>query len=287
MTLDPSKLCIGPAFVSLDGTQIGITPEEGFEWVFETDEVEFKAAQAPLVVARARVGVSAGVKGILSQADLTTLATLMDVAAPISDVLLGQFATVALTQRLLTLQFAGPSGKTRVLSATCTLKLSGTKVSIKEYVGFPFEAMFLGDVANNSELFRIEDTAGSSSPVTISSLDFVDPADNTETDWADADTGAPVDEWVQVVFDKAISPASLSADNLSLTEDDGNADVALAANGIAYGVTATVTDRTKVLLKPLADLDATTKYTLRVGAGLRAVDGYKIDAAQSRQFTTT
>lgn len=285
MTVNAAELCIGPAFLSVDGDDIGLTDDEGFEFVFNTEEVEFKGAQSVTVVARARNKVEASIKGVLNQLTLANLAKVMDVDAPVGSVLTGAFPDATLTQRDITLQMAGPNGATRVLSATGTIMVEGTKLSTNEYAGLPFEIKLLADPSNGYELFRLEDTAASSAAPTISSYDTVSASDGTtETDLADADTDVPVDEWVQIVFDKTISVPSLSVDNFSLTAEDANADVAL--DEITYGQTGGNEVRTKVVLKPTSDLANSTKYNLRVSSAVRSTDGYKLAAPVVIQFTT-
>lgn len=283
MTLDPNEILRGPVLASIDGIDFGLTPQEGFEWGIDVSEVEYNAAQSALTVKRGRNLVGGYVKGILSQMTLERMGIILDTDAPVANLLIATFDGGELTPRILTLQSPGPNGSTRFLTARGTLMAEGTQLGLNDYAGMPWTLKFLGDPVS-MELFRIEDIAGTTDPLAISSYDTVNTSTAAETGLTDGATGVAVDQWLQIVFDKPVDPSALRDANFSLGVAGDNTDVALSA--ISYGVTSGATDRSKVVLKPTADLTAATQYELRVGAGTRAADGFYVAAAARIQFTT-
>lgn len=283
MALTPSELIIGPARVEFGGADLGFTSEDGITLSPEFEHVEFMGGQAIGISAVSRSKAVLRITCAIHQLTNETLEKLLDTdTAATSSAVTFDFSH-NLTERALALTMPGPNGTTNVFTGTAVCRpTGGAQFSPANFTGMEVEFTLIMNPTTGS-YGSIAQTAGSVVAPTIGSYDTVDDADS-ETTLTDADTGVAVDEAIQVVFSKQIRPDMLTGNYFMLTADDGNTVV---AGTIAYGVTASATDRTKVKITPTSDLSTSTKYWFTVAEGVRDMDGLGLAATAHIQFTTT
>lgn len=282
MSLAAANLLIGPVTISIDGTDMGFTTEDGVTLSPGFETQFFRGAQSPVIAAGHRSGVDMSIKATFAELSLANLRVLLDTDTAVSSLSLTPAFQETLNQRTIVITGAGPTGGTRVLTCTAVIESVGEyKMANNEYGSIEATFRLLGSPSANT-YFVIQDAASASTVPAVATFQKV--VSGTETTIADGATGVAVAAKIQITFNVAIRADQLTAGKFLLKTVAGNVDLAAA---ITFGTTASATDFTKVVINPTASMAGTTEHEIIVPAGLLSVDGIPSAAAYALQFTTT
>jgi hypothetical protein len=280
MSLNPNEVLIGSVRVSFGGVDLGFTTDDGVEYKPEYETKKFKGAQSTVTVKKHRTGVSIMVQATFAQLTQENIKLLEDLQDDPSGGTLEGIYNETPTERALVVTGPAPNGGTRVLTAVASVdSVGGVKINNKDFQGYQVTFELLGDASTN-KFWDMVDTASSATVPTPSSYATV--TGSTETPLADAATGINVGHKIQVNFPVSIRPDQANTRNFLLKTSAGNTFVACT---VSFGVTASVTDYTKVKLTPVASLTASTEYQLLIVPGVLSADAIPGTGA-SIQFTT-
>jgi len=281
MALTPGELLIGPVTVTVDGTDMGFTTEDGVEFSHEFEKVYFRGAQSTVTVKGHRPAVDVMIKATFAQLSLAKLKLLIDTDASISSSAITPTFQPAPNTRTVVITGAGPSGGTRVITCTAEVDSVGAqKMANNEFQGVDVTFKLIGDPDDNS-YYTIQDAASASSAPAPASYQKI--VSGTPSTLSDGDTGVNVAAQIQATFNVSIRADQLTNGKFLIKAGAGNSDVTCT---IEFGETASETDFTKVVLTPSASLSASTAYEIIIPAGLMSVDGIPSTTAASIQFTT-
>lgn len=280
-TLTQTEVVRGPAWVSLNGVQMGLT-EKDVQLVEEFENAELTGGQSVVVGDYARTLVRAKIVATFKQLSLEKMQYLCDwTTAPVAGVVDGKWSDTP-TQFALELLGPGSNRASRLFTATAVLLTPGTKIFDKGvYTGAPVEFGLVGDMSEN-KYYHIVETAASASVPAVASTQKITAA-GVATTLTDGDASIPVDDSFQFTYNVAVLPTDLSSDKFILKTNDGNTAVACT---VGYGTTASEPDYTKVVITPAANLSAGTEYELVAVSGVRSFAGLASAALAALQFTT-
>lgn len=281
MALNAQETIIGPAFVSVNGTELGLTTDDGVTLSTEFANVELEAAQSLVTPRIHRQRVTARLAATFYQLTLAAWRLLEDLKdAPSAGNLVGSWNSKP-TDFELVLTMPGANGSTRVLVAVGNLVTPGEKVfSNGSYTGAPVEWQLIGDPTTNTYWTISETASSAAAPAPSSYAKIVSGTPTTITDGA---TNVEATAKLQIVFNVGVRPDQLTAGKFILKSNSGNDAVACS---IAYGETAGNKDYGKIVLTPAASLTAATTYDLIVPPGLLSFDGVASTGLAAMQFTT-
>lgn len=283
MPLDSTELIIGPAFVSLDGVDMGFVGSDGITYSPEWETTEFESSQTAMVVDAHRTRIRGVISATFHQLSLEKWRMLEDIKnAPVGNTLVGSWDICGSTKRVLVLTMPAPNCGVRTMSATAVIITPGEKVfNNGEYTGAPVEFLLLGNAEDESLWTMIETPSAVTVPAP-STFAFV--VDDVETAFVDgASTVSATSDSVQMNFNVAVRPDQLSDSKFILLVST-TGEVIPAT--YAYGETGGVADYTKVKIIPTGGFTASTGYSVVMPAGIVSTTG-KRSAASSVQFTTT
>lgn len=282
--LSAQELIIGPAFLSLDGIDMGFTTTDGITYTPEHEMTEFEAAQTQMIPDAHRHRVRGVVSATFNQLSLEKWAMLEDIVGYTSgNTLVGKWGKCGPTKRNLVLTMPGPNCGTRTLSAMAVLLTPGEKVfSNSEYLGTPVEFLLLGDPATETLWTVVETTSGGAAPESTS-FQYIMP-NGTETSFVDGAVNVDEDAVaIQTTFNVPIRLDQLSGTKLILME---NGSMVPASFSFGQSGTPAAPDYTKVKVVPTGGLTGSTDYTLVLAPGIVSMNG-AAGAGESITFTTT
>lgn len=284
MAIDKTQSIIGPVIVTVDGTDIGLTTDDGVTISQEMEIVQLRAPQAIGNLRSHRAHVDMTATFTVQQLSLQNLYMLLDLKeAPAAGVLALKFKE-HLTSRSVVFTGPGPNRGTR----THTFVASVAEVGEINYQNTEFATM---QVTLNIEYDPVSDSygtivdsAGSTTVPTVSSFQWI-ATNGTATTFTDGATSVGFDATaLQFTFNVAIRPDQLTAHRFGLIDLDNNEPVPFT---LAYGATGGSPDYTKVVLTPTGGLSESTDYRLFAMPGILSNDGVAMTTLASVGFTTT
>lgn len=277
MSLTAGNLLIGPVTITIDGTDMGFTTEDGVTLSPGFETQFFRGAQSPVIAKGHRSGVDMSLKVTFAELSLANLKVLLDTDTAVSGSALTPAFQETLTNRTIVITGAGPTGGTRVITCTANIESLGEyKMANNEYGSMEATFRLIGSPAANT-YFVIQDAASSDTAPAVASYQKM--ISGTPTTITDNETGVAVGAAIQVTFNVSIRADQLTSAKFFIKTTEGNTDVAAAVTfGDAY---------TKVIVTPSSSLSASTAYEIIVPQGLLSVDGIPSTAAAAIKFTTS
>lgn len=267
-----TEIYAGEHEVTLKGTHLGYTTEDGVKLTIEEERLTVKSDQAFGPTLKRRLYQSVKVAFTLQQVTLEFLKLLTESDSTISTG--GGTSTLVLTAQSAVEDMAmvitgpGPEGKTRTFTATVNIESLGEVPLRKgEEAKLP---VTLETVPNSSnEYLTISETTADT---TAPSVDSVLPLDDA--------TGVAIDTTVVLTFTETLNTED--AVNPALFAIIKKSDESVVAKGVpAYNPAGPT-----VTLTPTSDLANSTEYLVIAQAGIRDLAGNAMAAPFTSSFTT-
>lgn len=278
MSIDQTQIAIGPAYITWQGAEMGLTTDDGATLSHSFETVKATASQSIVVFDVHRKGAGASFKAKFMEVSLDNMHLLLDTAtAPSSTEFTADFSPNP-TKGALVITAPGSENSTRVYQMTASVTSVGDlKMSNGAYQDLEVTFDIIGNAAT-ATLYTITQTASSASAPAPASYQKV--AGTTPSTLLDGDSSIPVTDKIQITFNVGIRPDMLNAGHIVLKTSVGNAAV---AGTFSY---TTAGDYTKVLFTPAASLATSTLYNLFIPQGIMSLDGIASTAGVGIDFTT-
>lgn len=283
MAVTRTNCIIGEAILKINGTDVGLTTNEGATLEYDETIVMLEGGQARAAIDAHLDMVEARVTFTIKEHSLAQLKTILDGSTAVSGSTLAHTPRGTVSRQYFELVGAGPNGASRRIWGTAMVRQTGgTPYSKSQYAETSITATFFVDPSTDL-LFTIVDTAASGTAPTVASFQEVTSA-GSESTITDPATDFAVTSSIQVTFSKEIAPSELDGRHFGLTDTTGGDPVAFSTS---FGPTSSAPDMTKVLITPDSSLTGSANsYKLAVKAGVEALDGTELASGTHIDFST-